>query len=315
MAAARSEAFPGPASSGMWRAGGFTLLELLVVITILGILAALSVPALKNLGKSNVAVSASRQLLDDVGHARQLAISHRASVLYMVFVPTNFFNAIDPYDNQNFWADLNNMTSATNRTVALQTATNLLERQLTGYTYISYGQVGDQPGQHSYHYLDTWQALPDGTFIAAQKFALPGGAPNAGFQIPQWQSDYLNQLDNQWRYPPTYPPLVYCFTNILVPFPTEQSPSFYLPCIAFNSQGQLVSESPDGISLHHAYIPLAQGTVSYGYDGTTKTPRPSTVQISDITETPPGNSTGISYNIIDIDPLTGRASQQFYKIQ
>ena len=69
----------------------FTLIELLVVISILGILAALTVPALKNFGKSNVNISASRQLLDGVARARQLAISQRTTV-YMVFVPTNFWD-------------------------------------------------------------------------------------------------------------------------------------------------------------------------------------------------------------------------------
>jgi len=57
--------------------GGFTLIELLVVIAILGILAGLAVPALKNLGKSEANVSAARQLLDDVGRARQLALANR----------------------------------------------------------------------------------------------------------------------------------------------------------------------------------------------------------------------------------------------
>jgi len=31
------------------------------------------------------------------------------------------------------------------------------------------------------------------------------------------------------------------------------------------------------------------------------------VSPSDITENPPGNSANISYNVIDVDPLTGRA--------
>jgi len=30
---------------------------------------------------------------------------------------------------------------------------------------------------------------------------------------------------------------------------------------------------------------------------------------------PPGNDTNISYNIVDIDPLTGRATLDFFKIK
>ena len=69
----------------------FTLLELLTVITIMGIIAALSVPTLRGL-KPNAKVAATRQLLDAVGRARQLAISQRTTV-YMVFLPTNFWSA------------------------------------------------------------------------------------------------------------------------------------------------------------------------------------------------------------------------------
>src|ERR1700722_17022103 len=54
---------------------GFTLVEMLTVIAIIGIFAGPPLPPLKNFGKSDVSISASRQMLDDIGHARQLAMS------------------------------------------------------------------------------------------------------------------------------------------------------------------------------------------------------------------------------------------------
>src|SRR5581483_2593310 len=117
---------------------GFTLIELLAVIAILALIAALAVPALKNLGKSNVNISAARQMLDEVGRARQLAMSQRTTV-YMVFVPTNFWTTM-PANEQNS-----------------PLTTNLLDKQLTGYNFYVIGQVGDQPGIHYPHYLlSTW---------------------------------------------------------------------------------------------------------------------------------------------------------------
>lgn len=277
----------------------FTLIELLVVISIMGLLAALAVPALKNLGKSNVQVGASRQLLDDVGRARQLAISQH-TLVYMVFVPTNFFSA-------TFISGLNSLTPAANQLAAFTAVSNLVEKQLTGYNFISLGRVGDQPGQHAWHYLSTWQSLPDGTFIAAAKF-LPQNDP-APMQIPQWQSDYAGQIDN-WQVPRLQ---IYGFAQAQVPFPTELSPLVWMPCLIFDYTGRLISETPDNVNFHHAYIPLAQGTVGFGYDGN-KQPTLTPVLPQDITETPPGNSASISYNVIDVDPLSGRAKLLVHQI-
>ena len=275
----------------------------------MGIIAALGVPALKNLGKSNIQVSASRQMLDDIGHARQLAISQHATV-YMIFVPTNFFNLPCVYNGNpypNLMAGISAILPAADRLAALTELTNLVDKQLSGYNFISLGKVGDQPGQHAWHYLEDWKSLPEGSFIAAAKF-LP---PNSSTPIPQWQADYAGQIDN-WLSLPPLQSQIYGFAQQQIPFPTEQSPYAYLPCLAFDHTGKLISES-DGVNGHHAYLPLAQGTVSFGHDAN-KQPTPTTVNPPDITEVPPGNSSSISYNVIDIDPLTGRGKLLLHKI-
>ena len=280
--------------------GAFTLIELLVVISIMTLIAALAIPALKNLGKSNIQTSATRQLLDDIGRARQLAIGKHTTV-YMVFVPTNFFN-LNNVNGQNLISGLNSSLTPAALGTAMTTLSNLVNLQLTGYNYVSQGQVGDQPGQHAWHYLWTWESLPDGTFIAAAKF-LPQGLGTA-LPMPFFHSDYTNWIDN-WLYAGSQLPQIYGFAQAQVPFPTEQSPLVWMPCLIFDSTGRLISETTDNVHFHHAYIPVAQGSVGVGRD-LNKEPALTTVPPSAILEVPPGNSSGISYNVIDVDPLTGR---------
>ncbi len=73
----------------------------------------------------------------------------------------------------NFWVNLN----VAGLTRAHMAVTNLCDKQLTGYTFIAYGALGDQPGQHQWHYLAPWQKLPDGTFIAPNKFNFQSSPP------------------------------------------------------------------------------------------------------------------------------------------
>jgi prepilin-type N-terminal cleavage/methylation domain-containing protein len=264
---------------------GFTLIELLVVISILGILAALTVPALKNLGKSNAATSASRQLLQAVGRARQLAMENRTTV-YMVFVPTNFW--LPPYTSGPGWT--NTLTPA-----QFSAAVNLCDKQLTGFAFVANGAVGDQPGRHIWHYLESWQSLPDGSFIASWKFAPLGSLPAMVITDP-----VAGQAFN-----------VYGFATHAVPFPTADATTpVPLPCIAFNYLGQLTTDGQNPASQHE-YIPLARGSVSPVMDAS------KVLQFGSptVSESPPGNSTSSAFNLVDIDPLTGRATLKFQKVQ
>jgi prepilin-type N-terminal cleavage/methylation domain-containing protein len=275
------------------RPPAFTLVEMLVVISILGILAALSVPAIKNIGKSDANASASRQLLDGVGRARQLAVANRTTV-FMVFVPTNFWNTASGTFNT---AWLNSLTPAQQTA-----ATNLCDKQLTGYNFISNGTLGDQPGQHTWHYFDRWERnnLPEGAFIALWKFAMSSS-----------QSNPVTDPITGQRF------VVQGFATNAFPFPSvvnspvNSSALVILPYVAFNYLGQLTFDGTT-LAARDEYIPLAEGSVAPVIDVTTRALRFGTPSVL---ETLPGNSTNISYNIVHIDALTGRAVLENHKLQ
>src|SRR5262249_13344578 len=105
-------------------------------IAILGILAALAMPVLNNF-KPNYRATATRQLLDDLARARQLAISERTTVL-MVFLPNSFW--VDPFSPP--------ATGPWRQPLDWLAATNLLDKQLIGYNFVSLRSLGDQPGVH-----------------------------------------------------------------------------------------------------------------------------------------------------------------------
>lgn len=249
---------PRPYAAASFRA--FTLIELLAVITIIGIIAAVVGPTLTHFRKDDAMTAATRQMLDDVGRARQLAISQRTTV-YMVFVGDNFWNNLAPA-NRN-----------------LPIVTNLLDKQFTGYTFVSLRTVGDQPGHNNPHYLSTWRVLPESIYIVTNKFDLPTSPPLVFTDVST--GNFLFSARPFERYS--------------LPFPTETFPAAVFPCIAFNYLGQLISGRDE-------YIPLAHGSVLYSKNPNTKA---FSMESPSVEERPPGNSTN-SYNVIHIDWLTGR---------
>jgi len=273
----------------------FTLIELLVVIAIIAIIASIISPVLTHFRKGDATLSATRQLLDDVGRARQLAISQRTTV-YMVFVPTNF------WDDKNFQRLPVNPVNLQN----IPPVTNLCADQLTGYAFLSLHSVGDQPGQGVPHYLSAWRTLPDGVFIAAQKFV-----PNTSFQILTGSPPVAAFTVFSFSYTNFFPfPTIDVLTN-----PAAYPPPYtQLPFLAFDSTGRLVSDRDFNGNYRDAFIPIAQGGVVPAIDPVTRLPAPIPGAVAFTDESPPGNSTN-AYNLIHVDWLTGRARLEHQEVQ
>ena len=245
---------------------GFTLIELLVVIGIIALLATIGVGALRGFNAVNVVQAGNRQLLDDINRARNSAQNERTTI-YMVFVPPlNLFP----------------LGGLGTNVQARKALTNRLNGQYDSYNFIALRTPGDQPGRGKARYLSEWKYLPNGVYITTNEFEP---------RIPsKWLADAkISQSTNM------------PFTYIAVPFPTANSPTIEMPCIAFNYRGGLLGPDPEKPRQVDEIITLARGSL---VQAVSSTGRP-TIAAPEVIETPKGNSTNNPY--VRIDWITGRA--------
>ena len=280
----------------------FTLVELLVVMSLIGLITFMAIPAFRGFGQENVIGAAQRQVQDDLSYTRLQAIRNRAPA-YMVFFQPAFEGDEDFSKKLNqSHQTLLTLPQVTDedrkfRDSALRVFTNTFPQQYAAYAIYTEAAVGEQPGVRRRRYLTEWRSLPEGSIFPTNALQL---------RLPPFVTGIQNQI---------------LFTNLNaleVPFPigpdragdSLKLGTVLLPAIGFDSQGRLFNFGKDGKPKGNGTT-LADRFVAVGI-GSAVLPRKSALGqtnqfdffgIADVVETPRQNYTN---HILRISALTGR---------
>ena len=206
----------------------FTLIEMMVVLGIIGVLTAMTLPSFTKAGKGNITATATRQLMDDFAYARIKAMSQRTKV-YVVFAPDlGFFGALTPQTTAFLTTN--------------QAANDLAGGQLSSYALYSPRMVGEQPGQSTPRYLGEWRSLPVGAFIPKGAFRNGGVFHNAAGGLA--------------------PPALFTAVPLLLDDTGAYAGTVALPFIAFDESGRLFGRTTN------IAVPIVEGSIMHPKDAT-----------------------------------------------
>jgi len=131
----------------------FTLVEMLMVLIIIGLLAALALPHIRGHTESVAIGAATHQVVSDLSYARQKAMSMRSTVA--MFFLTDIISLPGAIDM--------NLATLPNEK---QEVERLRGGLYTHYAIAAFRRVGEQPGRGAFSYLTEWKSLPEKTFFA-----------------------------------------------------------------------------------------------------------------------------------------------------
>lgn len=204
---------------------GFSLIELLVVVAIIGLLASFTLPALRGIGKSNALTGTNRQLLDDLALARLLAINHRTTVYFVFLTPEILDNEIIRLIREN------PHYNTEQEEAMIDQVRELWNHVYSGYAIYAKRTVGSQPGNSTPQYLTDWKSLPEGILFDPIKLPITNSA---------------NPINRD--------PLNRPHKKEALNFPNADGIRLNLPVIEFNAQGQLASGRDESLTFVQGVI-------------------------------------------------------------